>query len=151
MTLEIQFRMQVKDLLEHIDEAYGGLDGLGRYLDRHPRDPGRTLLYEAAMHHRDHPRRVLTFGHAYIGDPRKVFGAAKIELLEYLMHHPGLGLRELARALERSPATVAEHLAELEGAGLILRRSGGAGRAASLQALPREVHIRLTQGPPAEA
>lgn len=124
----------------------GGVEQLGRYLARHQTDSARILLYEAALRYGGQPDKVVTFGRIFLGDPRSVVSAPKIDLLEFLMRHPGLGLRELARALGRAPATVSEHLEELERAGLVLRESRGAGRPVSLRTLPQEIHIRLTSG-----
>ncbi|MHB8584815.1 MAG: HVO_A0114 family putative DNA-binding protein [Thermoplasmatota archaeon] len=146
MTLDIQFRIRVKDLLDHIDHEFGGIEKLGAYLRKHPDDSARILQHEAALRNADKPNKVLTFGQMYIGDPRQVVNVAKVEVLEFLMRHPGTSLRELARAMDRNPATISEHLEELEHAGLILKESRGAGRPVALRALPREIQISLRGG-----
>lgn len=145
MSFEITYRIRARDLLAYIEREFGGVDLLGKHLLSHKPDPVRTIFYEAALRNRERPNKLLTFHRLYLGgDQRHVISAPKIELLEYLMRHPGLGLRELARALERTPATVSEHVEDLERAGFVLRESRGAGRAVALRALPREINIRLT-------
>lgn len=147
MSLEIRFRIRVKDLAQYVERAFGGLDRLEAHLRAHPRDSARVLVYEALLRNGDKPNRVLTFGRLYIGDPRTLLSAAKFELLEHLMRNPGLSLRELARGLGKDAATVSEHLRELEREGLVVRDSAGPGRPAALRAVPREIHIRLRHEP----
>lgn len=145
MTLDIQFRVRVKDLLDYIDQAFGGLEQLEAHLRKNPDDAPRILLFEAAEGNVGTPNRVVTFGKRYLGDTSAVVSAPKVELLEHLMRHPGLSLRELARALDRDPSTISEHLEDLERSGLVLKESHGAGRPVTLRTIPQEIHIRLTR------
>jgi predicted transcriptional regulator len=89
---------------------------------------------------------VVRLSEAVLGDPGEVLAYAKLELIGYLMGHSGVGVRELARGLEKNPATVLEQLVQLEEAGLIVKESQGPGKPATIRSLVRELTIRLTPG-----
>lgn len=149
MSLEITFRLRVRDLLDYIDHAFGGVDELGAFLAKHhgPSQSGRILMYEAALRYGDKPNKVVTFSRIYLGETRNAVSAAKLDVLEYLMTHPGASLRELARGLGKNVSTISEHLDELERACLVVKETHGAGRPATLRTVPKEIHIRLGGGP----
>lgn len=64
----------------------------------------------------------------------------------YLLGHPGIGIRELARGLEKNPATVLEQVAQLEEAGLVVKETTGARRPAKVHPLIQELNIRVARG-----
>lgn len=148
MSVRIEFRIRVDALLRYVENEFGSLEGLEAYLDRHPGDSARVLLYEAVMRHRKTPRKVLTFGRAYLGGTRRgPFSVAKLDLLEYLMSRPGASIRQAARDTGLDPATIHQHVRELRRMGLVmLRREGGRGPA-SIEVLPRQIDVRLVKEP----
>lgn len=142
--VEIMVSMRVKDVLAVIDRRYGSLDKLRKHVRRHPNDQVANLLYDTADRHKDEPGLVVALGQVLIGDPSSILGVTKLELLGQLMGRPAVGLRELARSLKKNPATVLEQLAQLEAAGLVLKESGGPGKAVSIRPLATELTIRVS-------
>lgn len=144
MTYEIQFRMRVSDLLWYVEHEFGGLEQLEKYLSKHE-DPRHVIIYEALARHRDRPSKVLTFGRLYLGEGERGLSPAKLEVLQRIMGSQGLSVRELARAMRKDPATISEHLKELEKDALVVKEDRGRGRSALVRPVPVEINIRLTR------
>lgn len=149
--VEIRVSMQVSEILALVNRRWGSVAKLRTYLDKEPDDPPAFAFWRAVTDDELNPSSVIHFTEIILGAPAEVLAAGKLQLLGYLMGHPGVGVRQLARGLGKNPATVLEQVLQLEEAGLVLKDSKGPGKPASIRPLVRELNIRLSAERPARA
>lgn len=143
--VEVTVAMTVRDVLSVVERRYGSVAKLRAHIQKHPKDMDAVMLHDTVARHAEEPDLVVHLGEAFFGDPADILAFAKLRLIGHVLGHPGVGIRELARGLQKDPATVLEQVEQLEEAGLIRKESHGPGKPAAIQPLIQELNIRVTR------
>lgn len=147
--VEVTVAVTVRNVLRVVEQRYGSLAELRAHVRKNPDDMDAVMLYDTVTRHAEEPDMVVQLGEAFFGDPADILVFAKLRLIGHLLGHPGVGIRELARGLQKNPATVLEQVGQLEEAGLVMKESRGPGKAATIHPLIQELNIRVTRAAPA--
>ncbi len=114
-----------REVLEEVQSKYGGIEGLRRYVERHPEDPLAEFVLRDAEYFQSHPEaagREVTTGTTYVSwEPRDInkLTPERIRLLYRLRQKPAASIKSLAKAIGRDYKNVFNDLRTLEGLGLV--------------------------------
>lgn len=150
MRVSIQREIQIGDLLEEIEERFGGERQLENHLEENPRDwDARVALHDLREYRDEDPgKRIKDTRELVLQDSaldRLTF--RRLELLVEIKQQGGTvdGIRRLARLLERDKKNVSADVEALREVGLLSVRRRGPGRAHEVRLPGEQIDLHLVE------